>query len=221
MSGRKYHLREEERELIIRKYDGRKETIDEIERELGFHYPRWFIKRMASDLGLTRQKEPRWSEEEEAWLERNLPKKNWQALAAHLRRSVTAVKLKAKHLRLTKTCDGNLTAGGAAAILGCDSKKVVRWIERNLLPAKRYATDRTEAQGGQPYRISPNDLRKFVIKFPMEIDLRRVDPHSFIDLLTGGLGPGRLTKKEEAVSSVGDETPDEENGVALRTTAPY
>lgn len=221
MRERKYHLREEERELIKRKYDGRTETIDVIDRELGFRYPRWFIKRMAADFGLTRRKEPRWTEEEEAWLERNLPKKKWRELASHLRRSVTAVKLKAKHLRLTKTCDGNLTAGGAAAILGCDPKKVVRWIERNLLAAKRYSTDRTDAQGGQPYRIAPNDLRKFIIKFPMEIDLRRVDPHSFIDLLTGGLGSGRLTKKEETSLSVNEETAEKENGPALRMAAPY
>ena len=73
MRERKYHLREEERELIKRKYDGRTETIDVIERELGFRYPRWFIKRMAAELGLTRRKEPRWTEEEEAWLERPFP----------------------------------------------------------------------------------------------------------------------------------------------------
>lgn len=50
---------------------------------------------------------------------------------------------------------------------------------------------------------------------------RRVGPYSFIDLLAGGLGSGRLTKKEETSLLENEETPEEENGPAFRMAAPY
>ncbi|MFY9269003.1 MAG: hypothetical protein WAO55_04555 [Candidatus Manganitrophaceae bacterium] len=196
MPKRKYKLADWEMQLILQKYDGRTSTIDAIEHDLGHRYPRWYIKRRAAEMDLARQKEQRWSEAEELWLEKNLPKKRWRDLARELNRTVTAVKLKAKRLRLTKTADGCYTARGAALILGCDEHKVIRWVDAGLLAADRYLTDRVPQQGGDPYRIQPHAIKAFILRYPGEIDLRRVDKYAFIDILAAGSRRAQVNKAD-------------------------
>ncbi len=44
------------------------------------------------------------------------------------------------------------------------------------LKAKRRWTERTEQQGGDTYLIHEKDVRRFILKHPTEIDLRKVRP---------------------------------------------
>jgi len=173
-------------ELLKEKYDGRTETIDMLEKKL-YKFPRWQIRRKAAELGLVRSKEPRWTREEEEWLEKHLPRKSIKKIAKQLGRTTTAVKLKAKGLDIRKTrMDGNYSGLEAAMILGCDDHKIIRAIRKGLLKARRRNTERTSAQGGDIWLIRPFDLRNYVIASPGEIDIRRVDKISFIDLLANG-----------------------------------
>jgi len=55
-----------------------------------------------------------------------------------------------------------------------------------MLRATRRGTDRTEAQGSDTYWITHPAVRDFVLRYPDEIDLARVEKIWFVDLVTAG-----------------------------------
>jgi len=71
-------------------------------------------------------------------------------------------------------------------------RKVLRWIQQQALNAERRGTARTEAQGGDTWWISDRNVRRFVLRFPQEIDLARVEKMWFLNLLTDGKLCARL-----------------------------
>jgi hypothetical protein len=178
MSGKRYLFDQAADRLIRDCYDSRTQTIDRLSQTLGF--PRWAIKRRAQALGLARTKERPWSEREVAYLEAHLHRLSLAVLARRLGRSVTAVALKARRLGLRK-CDEGYTARSLAQALGVDDHKVVGWIERGILRASRRSSERPR----DLYLIPEREVRRFVCTYPTELDLRRVDPVWFIDLLAG------------------------------------
>jgi hypothetical protein len=183
-----YHWTPDLDDQLRRRYDGRTETISALATRIGF--PRWNVKRRALVLGLARSKEPRWTEEQDDWLRANLTRKPWRALAQHLGRTVVAVRVRAKRLALNKTAgDETFTCRAAAQILGADDHKVARWVERGLLAATRRGTDRVGGQNGDLWRITPAALRTFILRYPQEVDLRRVEgagwKHTFLDVVAG------------------------------------
>jgi hypothetical protein len=181
----KYFLDEPGRRLILAKYDGRTEVIDELAERL--KVPRWVVMRWARGLGLTRRKEPPWTQEEMNYLERYLHKTSIASIAKHLGRTQTAVQAKAKRLGASKTQEG-YTMSGLCLGLGCDEKTVKKWIERGWLRGQRRKTERTEGQGDIWY-FSDAAIRELVRKHPEEIDPRRADWLWLVDVLLGGLGP--------------------------------
>jgi hypothetical protein len=151
--------------------------------------PKWMVTRRAALLGLARVKEPAWSDDEVAILER------WGYLtdaviqrklkAAGFHRSVNGIHLKMKRLRIKQNLDG-YSANALASAFGVDSHKVTYWIHRNMLRATRRGTERTERQGGDTYWIAHKAVHEFVLAHPDEIDLRKVEKWWFLDLLTAG-----------------------------------
>lgn len=196
----KWVLDEHSRRLLMAKYDGSSAVIDELEQQL--NKPRWIIKKWASQLGLARQKEPFWTEEDEAYLERNLHRKSIADIAKHLGRTKTAVKLKAKRLGVNKTLQEGYTMRGLCLGLGCDHHKVEKWLERGWIKGRRRKTERAEVQG-DVWLFTDKNIRDFVISHPNEIDHRRIDWLWMVDLLAGGdyYGLGTLAaengKKED------------------------
>lgn len=177
---KKYFFGEEEDRLIRERYDSRTETIDELATLL--RVPRWAVRRRAQQLGVARCKEPRWTPQEEEYLEANLPRLSVLALAKTLRRSPTAVALKAKRLGLRKG-DSGYTLRSLALGFGVDDHTVGRWIRAGMLEAARRNTQRERDM----YLISEKAVREFIRRHPLEFDLRKVDQLWFIDLLTDGL----------------------------------
>jgi hypothetical protein len=151
--------------------------------------PSWKIRRRALELGLTRTKEPFWSDTEVAQLER------WGHLtdaviqrklkAAGFNRSIAGIHLKLRRLRIRQNLDG-YSAHSLSEAFGVDSHKVVLWIRRKMLRATKRGTDRTEAQGGDSYWITHIAAREFVYRYPDQIDLARVEKLWFLDLVSGG-----------------------------------
>jgi hypothetical protein len=147
------------------------------------------IRRRAVVLGLTRTKEPLWSDAEVAELER------WGHLtdaaiqrklrAAGFRRSTTGIHLKLKRLRIRQNADG-YSAYSLAEAFGVNCHKVARWIHRKMLRAIKRGTDRTEVQNGDSYWITHNAVRDFVYRYPDEVDLAKVEKLWFLDLVSGG-----------------------------------
>ena len=151
--------------------------------------PKWMVTRRAGALGLARIKEPVWCEEEVVVLQR------WGHLTdavvqrklkgAGFHRSLNGIHLKMRRLRIKQNLDGySATALGTA--FGVDGHKITYWIHRNMLKATRRDTDRTERQGGDIYWITHKAVYTFVLSYPDEIDLRRVEKWWFLDLITGG-----------------------------------
>src|SRR5664280_3695079 len=152
--------------------------------------PHWALKKRARELGLARTKELPWSERElevlarYAWMSDE--RIRLKLKAAGYVRTVTAVHLKLKRMRFKH--DGSFySANGLAQVLGIDSHAVARWIKSGHLKAKRRGTARTEQQNGDIYLIHEKDVRRFILEYPTDIDLRKVDQLWFLDLITNGL----------------------------------
>ena len=170
----------------LRVHSDRK-AIRNCARRLGV--PRWVVLRRGRELGLARTKETPWSEMEVDLLER------WGHLtdaviqrklaAAGYSRSINGIHLKLKRLRIRQNLDG-YSAYSLAEAFGVDSHKIGSWIRRNILRAARRGTDRKESQGGDSYWITHKAVRDFVLRYPDEIELAKVEKFWFLDLVSGG-----------------------------------
>ena len=194
MARKKYYLTEDELRIVRDHYDGSTLKINKILRILnagGPKYSRWYIRRVAANNGWARKKERYWTAKEEEWLSERYPKKGMVALQNGLKkinggflRTRTAIVLKIKRLHINKRSNG-LTMRMMEDLLGCDHHKIERWMALGLLEAKRKGTDRKETQGGDMWHFEPKRIREFVINHPDQIDIRRVEPISFIHLVAG------------------------------------
>jgi hypothetical protein len=156
-------------------------------RRLG--WPGWVIKKRAVVLGLTRTKEKPWGSQELEILERNAhfhPHTIQRKLArAGYQRTETAIVLKRRRTNLLSTLDG-YSALSLAGLFGIDSHCVGRWIRFGWLMAEKRGTDRTALQGGDTWFIRHEQVYRFVLSHPEEIDLTKVDKLWFLDLVTRG-----------------------------------
>ncbi len=181
----KYVLDERGRALLLREYDGTPATITRLTHLIGV--PRWKITRWAADLGLARQKEPRWTEAERAYLEQAINSTSIAHIAQHLGRTQTAVRVKMKRIHINKSED-DYTMRRLCDCLGCNHHMVQRWLDKGWLKGTRRHSDRTEANGGDMWLFTDKHVRDFICHHPQEIDQRRVGWLWVVDLLCGGLG---------------------------------
>jgi hypothetical protein len=147
------------------------------------------VTRRGAVLGLARVKEPVWSPEEVALLERwghlTDPVIQRKLKSAGYQRSVNAIHLKLKRLRIKQNLDG-YSACSLAAAFGVDPHKITTWVRRGMLRATHRGTERTERQGGDTFWITHKAVRGFVLAYPDEVDLRKVEKWWFLDLITDG-----------------------------------
>lgn len=99
-------------------------------------------------------------------------------------RTVGAIATRCYQLRLPRGADPDQwTAYELAGRLGCDSHRVVGWINRGLLKASRDGDVRTA-----PWRIQRKDLRRFLVTYPGDWDHRPVDHLFLVEILAGTVG---------------------------------
>lgn len=144
-------------------------------------------------LGLIAEKKaPPWSKEELhllkrcSWMTANMAYK--RLTKAGFKRSVSAVTLKLKRLRLSRRNREWLTARDLAEGLGIDSHKVAEWVKADLIKAKRreFEANGQEANGKGAlieYVFFPDHIRTFLLQHNSEIDLRKVDQVFFFDII--------------------------------------
>jgi hypothetical protein len=189
----KYFITPEMHEKIKKLYQTRTINSGEV-RTFAQKYklPRWKVTRYATQhgwIGKTR-KEPDWSETELNILEHNAhhcPERIQLRLrVAGFYRSVAGIVLKRKRMRYLQNINGN-TATSLAMCLGEDNHFVLRHIKLGHLKAQRRIQNRTSQQGGPAYLIRDKDVKDFILKYPDLIDLRKVDKHWFISILTEDL----------------------------------
>ncbi len=190
MANRKYVLDERAEAILRERYDSHPQTVTELCNAL--KVPRYTLKRWAQTLGLARTKDERtWTEKEIQYLESNYHRLHVITMAKHLKRTTTAVALKTKRLGIRK-CDEGYTVNSLSLALGVDTHKVTRWIERGLLKAARRNTNRER----DVYYLSEVSVREFIVRYPLEIDVRRVDGLWLIDLLANGPSPRSQRRRD-------------------------
>ncbi len=188
---KKYFPTPEEIEIVKDLYDGTATAISTIMRRTGRKYPRCYIKRLARNLGLARPKEKDWSPEEERYLFDHYPEMGLKALRIRLAqnfgvvRSHTGISIKIKRMGILSSDGEDFTLCRLCDFFGCDHHKIHGWMDRGWIHGRRRGTLRKENQGGDMWRFTPDDVRAFIIAHPEEIDLRRVDPVSFVRLVAG------------------------------------
>lgn len=179
---KKYHWTAEQDQLLKERYNSQPRRIDELARALPM-YPRWAIKKRAAVLGIARTKEPRWTKTDKTFLAKWLPRRSIDWIARKLNRTVTAIALKAKRLKITKSGNG-YTACNLAFGLGVDDHKVTQWIQKGLLTAARRQTRRHGGQNGDYWYIDQPDIRDFIKNNPDEVSFRNADKRFLIRILT-------------------------------------
>lgn len=185
----KYVLDDRGRRLIEDCYDGSRERCNELARWLGV--PPGAIKKWAQKLGVSRNSDPRWTQEEIEYLEKNLLKMTSKDIAKRLGRTVIAVQAKALRLNLYKSNLDGYTKADLALGLGIrDHHKIEKWIDRGWIKGKKLPI--SEYATRQPWVFTAKAIRDFIIAHPGEIDLRRVEKVWFIDIMAGGDGIGAL-----------------------------
>lgn len=151
--------------------------------------PRWWVTKRATKLGLVmpHKKEPPWTAPELALMP-TLPLHDVDRCAAIMRehgfaRSPTAIMVKAKRMDLSRRYREAMSATAVAKLLGIDGKTVTREILQGDLIAEKRPTRRLAQQGGDPWTITPANLRRYVLDHLERIDLRKVDKFAFVQIL--------------------------------------
>jgi hypothetical protein len=150
--------------------------------------PRWWIVARAKELGLRQLK----TQHGKPWTDRE---RGVVRAAAHLPVGEIKARLKASGYRRTPamilalmarekieaTRDRPLSGSQVAELMGVDINTLTRHIGGGRLIAGR--AGEVTPNGSAQYLIEPVELARFIIKHPQMIDLRKVDPVWFIDLL--------------------------------------
>ena len=191
---KKYFPTDAELQIIRDLYDGSSLRLNKIMRLLGRKYPRWYVRRRAGEMGLARVIEPDWTAVEENFVYENYPRLGLKSLqrvlkrATGVARSTTAIHLKIKRLGMVAADGEGFTLRGLCNFLwaGQEMHKIIyRWMEKGWLKGKRRGTLRTKKQGGDQWYFDPAWVRSFIVNHPEEVDLRLVDPKTFISLVAG------------------------------------
>lgn len=161
-------------------------------------WPRHVVYNRAIVLGVVvPQKKPEpWTAEEMELLDRHCHK-NFRTISRIFRtngfhRTPTAVGVKLKRTyggyKQLRVDSGYVTGAQAADLIGVNDKTLRSYIQKGWLKATRQGTDRIAAQGGDIYRISERDLRKFIINYTAHLNFARIDKYWLVELLVGDTG---------------------------------
>lgn len=154
--------------------------------------PKWWVCKRAIALGLAQPvlRQPEWTPAEDE-LVRSLAHLAPANIARKMKaaghpRSPAAVTVRLKRLgvsrRQARLDEGVLSANQLAGVMGVDVKTVLRWIERENLPAVRRQMNDDEASRGS-YEIAAPRLRSWLAGHAALVDLRKVDKYWFFDLV--------------------------------------
>jgi len=104
-------------------------------------------------------------------------------IAKKLRRTETSVVMKIKALGTSRrVCEG-YTMRDLATCLGEDHHKIQKWINAGWLRDTRQGTKRDIGTGGDIHRFREKDILQFLRNHPQEINLGKVEPTWFWDLV--------------------------------------
>ena len=182
---RKYFWTEEQDEFIRQHYDGNAPgRVAWIAEQLGGVYPNWQVKKRAGVLGLTVAADRRnWTEVEEKFLRDYLCSASANYIAKKLKRSLASVMLKSKREKIRRVAAREgYTMRLLEQSFGMDHRVIRRWIDEDKLKAKKRGINGKR----DTWHFTERDVLEFVIAYPLEFRLDKVNQAWFMELVTGG-----------------------------------
>ena len=176
---------EEEREVVRRDYRQTHKSRRELAAKLGV--TEYAVAGQVSRMGLGKRTDRRpWTPEEDERLRELIPQKSATRIAKILHRSINAVTVRAKRLRESQRVrDGWYTKREVSEILGMDHKWVQRRIDAGRLKATWHHGRQPRQNGGGSWHIEEKDLKRFIRRYPHELNGRNVDLVQVVGILAG------------------------------------
>ena len=178
-SAAKHKWQQYEIDIVRRDYKGTNKSADIIASNLGV--TRCAVKGQVQRLGIAMPKSPRWTNEELEMLEELIPRYSIRTIAKRMHRSLNAVSVKAKRLKLRRRArEGWYTKKEVSEICGVDHKKVQTWIDSGSLKASYHNGHRPQKNGMAMWHIEEIDFREFLLNYSGELLGRNVDIQQII-----------------------------------------
>jgi len=110
------------------------------------------------------------------------------AIAARVGRSPCAVSDRLQYLGVsynTTSRDGWYTLTDVAQILGMSENTVRRLIRNGAIKAKLFYGNKSKTMSGNVWQVSKDTLRDYIRKHPRQLNGRRIDMISLVEILAG------------------------------------
>ena len=140
-----------------------------------------------SRMGLCKRSDrTKWSAEDDEQLKTLLPKYTVSRISKIMHRSVNAVYIRAKRLKIScRDRDDWYTLQEAAEILGMDRRWVRKRVEIGVLKASTHYEHPRSDGYTSAYRIRRGELKNFIRRYPHELNAVNIDVIAVVDLLSG------------------------------------
>ena len=176
---------EEEREIVRQEYRNTHKSRRELAAKLGV--TEYAVAAQVSRMGLGKRTDRRpWTPEEDELLRELIPRKSVPGIARTMGRSVNAVTVRAKRIQASRRVrDGWYTKREVCEILGMTHKWVQRRIESGRLKATWHHERQPQQDGSGSWHIEEKDLKRFIRRYPEELNGRNVDLVQVVAILAG------------------------------------
>jgi hypothetical protein len=180
-----HHWTPEDLDLVKQKYDGTSETTKVLEQLIGASHAA--IKQKAIILGITRRQRPEraWTEEEIDKLEKLTPLYSPYKVGEMLKRTVHAIRAKQNELKFSPLHREWYYLVEVAKITGIHLSVLTRLVNSGKLKAQRYGAN------DKRWQIRPQDLKLFIMRYPGELQGRKCEMVTIVDLLTNVKADGK------------------------------
>ena len=145
------------------------------------------VSHMVDRMGIRIVKRRRWSQRDEERLEEMLSEYSVDEVARRTGRSLIAIVVKAKRMKLVSNHRSEwYTSQDTAALLGMNSSTVVNRIKAGTLKASAHNSLHPPRKGlSGAWHIHRDDLKDYVQRHPEDLQGRNVDMLLLVDLLCG------------------------------------
>lgn len=176
---------EAEQDIVRRDYQGTMASATAIANHLGVTV--YAVKRQVQKLGITRHRMKDWTSADIEYLEDNIRRLSIIQIARTLKRSVTAVAVKCKKLKMDRRArDGWYTKKDVTEMLGVDHKWVQARIDSGALIATPRNGNTPHQDGSAMWCITEAVLRRYIVTYTEELVGRNVDLVAIVGLLMTG-----------------------------------
>ena len=176
---------DDEREIVRRDYKGDNTSAQHIARKLNVSL--FAVKGQVQRLGQARITDrQKWDPAQDEQLRQLLELHPPGQVARKMKRSVNSVVVRSKRLGISRRDRHDwYTKREVCEILGVDHKWIQARIDAGTLHAISYFGGPVQKLGNSAWKITRNDLRVFIRRYPEELNGRNIDLIAVVDILVG------------------------------------